>query len=383
MFDGNTGQAGVDANSFTQTQNAGDTLTWTPSNPIAFTDKVEVNMYGQVQQNTCNVTVDGVTTQVLITPNDNNEWHVLASGGGNFEGYDCTGYYGGSPTGIRVDGVVLTDKSILEGAQSTFPNGLWWIHDRTVATNPQLVDSVNGTDNVYPQGTENSSGVGWNNRRAYLAPTGDCVAYCWDASNPTTSGFSITNGTHGLGAAPFMVVNREGWIYHESIADLGHPLATSAMSISTSNIFLNAENWIVNDTTITSDAGGPYYAWRHIPGYNAYGSYTGNGSADGPFFYCGFKPAFLMVTYANTTSGDLRRIYDSTRDTYNPLTHTMILSDNVAYTEQTESNGAIDFLSNGWKLRGTGYPNGGTPLQWVWTAFAENPFGGPVPVTAR
>lgn len=90
-----------------------------------------------------------------------------------------------------------------------------------------------------------------------------------------------------------------------------------------------------------------------------------------------------MVTYANTTSGDLRRIYDSTRDTYNPLTHTMILSDNVAYTEQTESNGAIDFLSNGWKLRGTGYPNGGTPLQWVWTAFAENPFGGPVPVTAR
>ena len=275
---------------------------------------------------------------------------------------------------ILCNGAILVDNGILASAQQTFPQGLWWIHDRTGAANPQWVDYLMGESNVYPMGNENSSVNDRNNRRAYIPPTSySCVAHCFDASDPARTGFSITmDGTHGLGEAPFLVVNRKGWIYHPAIADFGHSLTTSAMSTLSSNISTNIENWTITDTTVSSTAGGPYYCWRYIPGYTAYGSFNGTKTDDGEYFYCGFKPAFLMVTYAGTSSGDLRRLYDNARGTYNPDNFPIRLVDNTNQSERDDGSG-VEFLANGWKLKGTNYPNAGPA---TWTAFAENPYVG-------
>ena len=36
------------------------------------------------------------------------------------------------------------------------------------------------------------------------------------------------------------------------------------------------------------------YLWSEIPGYSAFGSYTGNSNPDGPMIVTGFRPAFIL-----------------------------------------------------------------------------------------
>ena len=65
---------------------------------------------------------------------------------------------------------------ILEYAQATFPNGLWWIKDRVNSNQHQLVDSVRGGNlaTSSPQRTAQSP---------YTAPAGDSVAWCWNVDS--------------------------------------------------------------------------------------------------------------------------------------------------------------------------------------------------------
>jgi hypothetical protein len=37
------------------------------------------------------------------------------------------------------------------------------------------------------------------------------------------------------------------------------------------------------------------YCFAEKKGFSKFGSYTGNGNADGTFVYTGFKPAFIML----------------------------------------------------------------------------------------
>ena len=107
------------------------------------------------------------------------------------------------------------------------------------------------------------------------------------------------------------------------------------------------------------------YCWHSVPGYSAFGSYTGNGSADGPFVYTGFKPAWLMVK--DVDAGNSWAIIDSTRNPYNPLDQWLMA--NSAGGTYTYSTG--DFTSSGFKLRNSG---GGTNTsgRYIYMAFAEH-----------
>ena len=119
--------------------------------------------------------------------------------------------------------------------------------------------------------------------------------------------------------------------------------------------------------------------WTSIPGYSSFGSYSGNGSTDGPFVYTGFKPAWLLIKCSSTTGN--WEIYDNARNTYNP--ETLALQPNLTSAEST-ING-IDFLSNGFKVRTTDANFNTSGQTYIYAAFAENPFGGSnvSPVTAR
>ena len=106
-------------------------------------------------------------------------------------------------------------------------------------------------------------------------------------------------------------------------------------------------------------------------GFSKFSTYEGNGSSDGPFVHTGFKPAFLITKRADT-GGDNWHILDSTRDIDNPAQE--VISANANTAEGTTSTSKIDFLSNGFKCRGTGSSINTDGLTYIYIAFAENPF---------
>jgi len=222
----------------------------------------------------------------------------------------------------------------------------------------------------------------------------------------TTAGFSIMTyegtGTaadsigHGLGAVPHMVIvkNREEvnrWtVYHHK--NTSEP-ETEYLNLQDINATVDvATRW--NDTAPTSTvitlgdndgvskASIDYvcYAWTSIQGYSKFGSYTGNGDADGTFVYTGFKPAWVM--WKETSEGTHGwMIHDNARSTINPVDN-YLLADGTG----AEANyDFADFLSNGFKHRHTSTYANGDGVTYIYMAFAEQPFvtSGGVPCTAR
>ena len=123
------------------------------------------------------------------------------------------------------------------------------------------------------------------------------------------------------------------------------------------------------------------YCFAEKKGFSKFGSYTGNGNADGTFVYTGFKPAFVMLKVSSTTNDWI--ILDNKRDTFNVATKKLL--PNVSNAESSDSGVSTDFLSNGFKFRTSGNNvnvSGGT---YIYMAFAENPLVGTnnIPATAR
>ena len=111
------------------------------------------------------------------------------------------------------------------------------------------------------------------------------------------------------------------------------------------------------------------YCFNSIEGYSAIGSYTGNGSTNGPFVYTGFRVAFLL--FKNISTAQNWFIYDTTRDPENP--NKKFLRPNLANIEATISDG-IDLLSNGFKMRQASASHNENESKFLYAAFAENPF---------
>jgi hypothetical protein len=108
------------------------------------------------------------------------------------------------------------------------------------------------------------------------------------------------------------------------------------------------------------------------------GSYTGNGNADGPFIYTGFRPAWLMIR--RTDSANTWYIWDNKRNTFNVCNKE--LRANTGDAETTTDK--LDFLSNGFKIRATFSSLNASGGTYIYMAFAEHPFVSSegVPVTA-
>ena len=112
------------------------------------------------------------------------------------------------------------------------------------------------------------------------------------------------------------------------------------------------------------------YCFHGVEGYSKFGAYVGNGSADGTFVYTGFRPAWVMIKKSSGTDG--WSIYDSAMETINVMDTR--LSANLADAEVSGSNIALDFLSNGFKLKGTGTTINTGGQTYIYLAFAEAPF---------
>ena len=307
---------------------------------------------------------------------------------------------------------------------SGFQSGMQWFKSRSTATSQIAHDVLRGTAGVnrlLPNSTvaESTNGDGFvsiNSNGFSLDGGGGggdvntsgrtYVAWQWAApatgtsntsgsitssvSANTTSGFSVVTFTggsgnqtvgHGLGVAPSMVVlkrrdSTSAWLTYHSA--LSNP-ATSFLSLNKTDSVTSATPFWgasgMTSTTIgTSDNatinGATYvaYCWASIAGYSAFGSYIGNGSADGPFVYTGFQPRWLMIKVTNVT--DNWYVIDTARQTYNVIGNT--LCPNLSNAEFSLT--IADVLSNGFKIRNTGSNLNGSGNTVIYAAFASNPF---------
>jgi len=222
------------------------------------------------------------------------------------------------------------------------------------------------------------------------------------SANPT-AGFSIVSYTgtganatvgHGLGVAPKMVIcktrstSADWYVYHASMGTNKNIYLNSTGASITSNLWWNntaptSTVFSVGDQTGNNGSGITIiaYCFADIKGYSKFGSYTGNGSTDGPFVYTGFKPAFVMFKNS-TTAGTNWQINDSARDTFNVMNKRLAPSTSDA--EATDYNFG-DFLSNGFKIRQTDQTWNRSGDTYIYMCFASNPFvtSGGIPVTAR
>ena len=212
----------------------------------------------------------------------------------------------------------------------------------------------------------------------------------------TTAGFSICKFTypssgnftfgHGLGVAPTFFILK-GFSNSSALANwqvysgaLGNTQNTQLNSNSASN---SAANWW-NSTSPTSTVctvgsdlveisqDGIAYVFAEKQGYSKFGTYTGNGNADGSFIYTGFKPAWVMIK--NTAASEHWRIYDNKRDTFNHMYHVLFPNQNSAESTVDNASEEIDFLSNGVKIRSSAQQLNGSGQKLIYMAFAENPF---------
>jgi len=220
-----------------------------------------------------------------------------------------------------------------------------------------------------------------------------------------TAGFSIirwsgtgSNATiaHGLGSAPkMMIIKRltggtEQWIvYHQAISPAKHLFLnlTDAENADTNNFQNTATTSSVfsvgtyNQMNASGTNNMIAYCFAEKKGYSKFGSYTGNGNADGTFVYTGFKPAWLMLK-KSSASGNSWQIFDNKRDTGNALDNTLEANDSTVEATGTDR---LDFLSNGFKIRTNGSAQNASGATLIYMAFAENPFvtSTGVPATAR
>jgi len=111
------------------------------------------------------------------------------------------------------------------------------------------------------------------------------------------------------------------------------------------------------------------YCFAEVESFSSFGKFTGNGSADGPFVYTGFRPAFIMVKRTDASSDWV--LWDEKRDPYNYMGRELQPDKSDAELSLSED---LDFLSNGFKLRGSGTNFNGSGGTYIYMAFAENPF---------
>jgi len=207
----------------------------------------------------------------------------------------------------------------------------------------------------------------------------------------TKAGFSITGYTatgtagtiaHGLSAAPeFIIVKHRGqggtgWpVYYGDNTDYKLLNSTSATIDSaqawndtspTSTVFSVGANG--GDTNNSNGAATIAYCFHSVEGYSKVGSYTGNGNANGPFVFTGFRPAFILL--ASLTGTNNWSMYDNKRDIDNPVREYIIPNS----AEAAGATDTVDFLSNGFKVRNAGAYINTSGTTYIYLAFAEQPF---------
>ena len=317
-----------------------------------------------------------------------------------------------------------TARTIATGHQSDWV----WLKRRDGAAGHRIADSVRGAtkllyaDSDTSEQTDAKSITGFVSTGFTLGDdangydvntnTNTMVAWSWktgtsfsnDASSTgigtidssgsvsDTAGFSIVirTGTasagtikHGLSTTPKMIITKmrnasENWgVYHVGIGNTKYlKLDVNDAEDSSSGVWNNTTPttsvFSVGSSALVNGSSKTYvdYIFSEVKGYSKFGSYTGNGNADGTFVYTGFKPAWFMLKRTNGSNG--WAMFDNKRDPENSVDK--LLFAHLSNAEQPEDTYHFDFLSNGFKIRDTDADWNASGGTYIYMAFAESPF---------
>jgi hypothetical protein len=414
------------SNNTDATQNQSDTLTSFNSDGFSLDSRTGVNSNNNTfvgwawDAGSSNTTIaaGGLNSSVY---DQSQTWSNIAtlSGGGVNSSHPLTQGFNGNLSN-RVEGD--TNGEYLElPISTTIVSGGVRVYAAVGSTTPMVINLYNGSSNVHTT-TSSTTGGRWHTT-TYAGPitkiriqrTGrpfefDAVevngkilidsgvsvtnvpSIASTVRANSSAGFSIAAASmpasgnptiaHGLNANPDMLIfksrtSTEAWyITHKGLTNQSNRFLRFDTSAELTN-----NNWFNNtaptSSVVTLRVGGGIsanenviiYSFSAVEGYSAMGSYTGNGSADGPFIYTGFRPAWIMTK--ETTQAYPWQIQDTTRAPKNDAKEILYADNNWA---EANSNANMDILSNGFKpRRGSAYfnLNGGTI---IYVAFAENPF---------
>jgi len=313
-----------------------------------------------------------------------------------------------------------TDSNVTYEYGLGFTPDLVWIKERSAAESHRLFDTTRGaTKRLFPNtdGAESTAsdsltsfdtgGFTVGSSAAVNQDGQDYVGWAWKANGGTTSsntdgsitstvqansdaGFSIVKYTgnqsnatigHGLGVVPEMIIAKglyvQNWAVYHKDAGSNYWLQLNSTTAKideaiwqdttpTSSVFSVNNNVVINKSSSDSIA----YCFHSVEGFSKIGSYTGNGSANGPIVETGFEPAFLMVR--RTDSGDGWIILDNKRNLTNPRNNSLKADEDAA----EEANSAVrttDFLSNGFQLKHSHQGMNASGGNYIYMAFAADP----------
>jgi hypothetical protein len=250
-----------------------------------------------------------------------------------------------------------------------------------------------GGDYNYNNPGNGGAMVGWQWKANGAAVTNTAGSITSQVSANTAAGFSVVTWTgtganatvgHGLGVAPSMMILMNRDTTHDNIVwhtaftateriylnytDAKDPGAATSFNSTrpSSSVISLGSNLYTNGSTNKMVA----YCWAAVPGYSAFGSYTGNGSADGAFVYLGFRPRWILFK-DSTNAATNWVLQDTSRFTYN-----LVAGGLLANTSASEYSSGydVDILSNGFKIRRSGGDTNASGATYIYAAFAETAF---------
>jgi hypothetical protein len=274
-------------------------------------------------------------------------------------------------TQIDTDGFRLGDNANINNNGSSYVAWQWKANGGTTSSN---------NDGSYTSTVQANTTAGFS-----IVKYGDASSF--SASTPATVG-------HGLGKAPKWIIiknldgTRDWGVHHSGLTDASKVIFLNLTNAeSASNGFMNSTApsstvFTVNTLNVANGNNLEYiaYCFAEIKGYSKFGSYKGNGNADGPFVYTGFKPAYLLGK--NTASAGNHWFINDNKRGFNGGAN-WIKADSGAAQLTNLTN--PDFLSNGFKIRNNNAIFNENNSNYIYMAFAEHPFVSSqgVPVTAK
>ena len=312
------------------------------------------------------------------------------------------------PDFVWVKGRSTTARNRLFNVLSGVQKELYSDLTNAEATDVNGIQSFNANGFTLGSNDANTSGttyVGWQWKGGGTGVSNTAGSITSSVSANVSAGFSVVtytgNGTsnatvgHGLGVAPsfFIIKNRSSatdWpVYHKSLPSHdGGNYPTNSLRLNTTGALANTLGlWVAPTSTViqiddgqlsagnrplvnTNGSNYVAYCFAPVAGYSAFGSYTGNGSADGPFVYTGFRPRYVMIKGSSFVSNWF--VIDTSRSSYNVSLDA--LRPNLDGAETSTGTYSIDILSNGFKLRTSAADSNTSSATFIYAAFAENPF---------
>ena len=253
--------------------------------------------------------------------------------------------------------------------------------------------SLDSSSNRYNDNSENYVAWNWKANGSGSANTDGSINSTVSAN--TTAGFSIvtftgTSGTgtigHGLSQAPETIwhKNRDAtasWtIYHAGVAsdpETDYLQFNSANAASDNSTVWNdtaptSSVFTVGQGSMTNGDDSVAYCFHSVEGFSKFGSYIGDGTSDnGPFIHTGFKPR-LVIVKKSSAAGSSWFMWDSLRHPENVIDLAVWVDATNGDTSHAEYE--IDFLSNGFKIRGQNAGSNASGETHIYMAWAESPF---------